>query len=98
MIFQDPTAPNARQTIYEAVAEGVRIQRVEGDEEQLVADALSRSGLPLPRASSPAIRTRSPAASASVVIAGAMVLNPGLLARTSRCPRSTHRCAARSSH
>ena len=41
MIFQDPTgALNARQTIYEAVAEGVRIQRIEGDEEQLVAEAL----------------------------------------------------------
>ena len=38
MIFQDPTGDlNARQTIYEAVDEGVRIQRVPGDEEQLVA-------------------------------------------------------------
>ena len=46
MIFQDPTgALNARQTIYEAVAEGVRIQKIEGDEEQLVADALGRAGL-----------------------------------------------------
>ena len=35
MIFQDPTgALNARQTIYEAVAEGVRIQQIPGDEEQ----------------------------------------------------------------
>ena len=41
MVFQDPTgALNARQTIYEAVAEGVRIQGVPGDEEQLVAQAL----------------------------------------------------------
>ena len=46
MIFQDPTgALNARQTLYEAVAEGMRIQGLEGDEEQLVADALSRAGL-----------------------------------------------------
>ena len=46
LIFQDPTgALNGRQTIYEAVAEGVRIQRVPGDEEQLVAEALSRAGL-----------------------------------------------------
>ena len=45
MIFQDPTgALNARQTIYEAVAEGVRIQGLPGDEEQLVAEALSRAG------------------------------------------------------
>ena len=34
MIFQDPTgALNARQTIYEAVAEGMRIQECAGDEE-----------------------------------------------------------------
>ena len=46
MVFQDPTgALNARQTVYEAVAEGLRIQKVEGDEEQLVAAALARSGL-----------------------------------------------------
>ena len=67
MIFQDPTgALNARQTLYEAVAEGIRIQGVEGNEEQLVADALS--GAPVcarRRASSRATRTRSRAASAS---------------------------------
>ena len=41
MVFQDPTgALNPRQTIYEAVAEGLRIQGVPGDEEQLVAEAL----------------------------------------------------------
>ncbi len=46
MIFQDPTgALNARQTLYEAVAEGIRIQGLEGNEEQLVADALARAGL-----------------------------------------------------
>ena len=34
MVFQDPTgALNPRQTIYEAVAEGLRIQSVAGDEE-----------------------------------------------------------------
>jgi len=42
MVFQDPTgALNARQTIYEAVAEGVRIQRLSGNEEELVALARS---------------------------------------------------------
>jgi peptide/nickel transport system ATP-binding protein len=81
MIFQDPTgALNARQTIYEAVAEGVRVQRIEGDEEQLVADALSRSGLRPPES----FFTRYPYEISGgqrqrVVIAGAMVLNPSLL-------------------
>jgi oligopeptide/dipeptide ABC transporter ATP-binding protein len=81
MIFQDPTgALNARQTIYEAVAEGVRIQGVEGHEEQLVADALARSGLRPPET----FFTRYPYEISGgqrqrVVIAGAMVLNPSLL-------------------
>ncbi len=81
MIFQDPTgALNARQTIYEAVAEGVRIQKVEGNEEQLVAGALSRSGLRPPES----FFTRYPYEISGgqrqrVIIAGAMVLNPGLL-------------------
>ena len=67
MIFQDPTgALNARQTIYEAVAEGVRIQKLPGNEEELVAEGLSRAGpAPAGAASSPATRTRSRAASAS---------------------------------
>src|SRR5262245_59088989 len=51
MVFQDPTASlNPRQTIYESVAEGLRIHDIhEGPggetEEQLVAQALSRAGL-----------------------------------------------------
>jgi oligopeptide/dipeptide ABC transporter ATP-binding protein len=81
MIFQDPTGSlNARQTIYEAVAEGVRVQQIEGDEEQLVADALSRSGLRPPES----FFTRYPYEISGgqrqrVIIAGAMVLNPSLL-------------------
>jgi oligopeptide/dipeptide ABC transporter ATP-binding protein len=81
MIFQDPTgALNARQTIYEAVAEGVRIQGIEGDEERLVADALARSGLRPPES----FFTRYPYEISGgqrqrVIIAGAMVLNPALL-------------------
>ena len=81
MIFQDPTgALNARQTIYEAVAEGVRIQKLPGDEEQLVAEGLSRAGLRPPER----FFTRYPYEISGgqrqrVIIAGAMVLNPSLL-------------------
>jgi oligopeptide/dipeptide ABC transporter ATP-binding protein len=81
LIFQDPTgALNARQTIYEAVAEGVRIQQIPGDEEALVAGALSRAGLRPPER----FFTRYPYEVSGgqrqrVVIAGAMVLNPSLL-------------------
>jgi peptide/nickel transport system ATP-binding protein len=46
MIFQDPTgALNPRHTIYEAVAEGVRIHKVAGEDPKLVAEALERAGL-----------------------------------------------------
>jgi peptide/nickel transport system ATP-binding protein len=81
MIFQDPTgALNARQTIYEAVAEGIRIQRVPGDEEQLVAEALSRAGLrPPERFFSLYPYEISGGQRQRVVIAGAMVLQPSLL-------------------
>ena len=81
IIFQDPTGSlNPRQTLYEAVAEGIRIQGVEGDEEQLVADALSRAGLRPPES----FFTRYPYEISGgqrqrVIIAGAMVLGPSLL-------------------
>ncbi len=81
MVFQDPTgALNARQTIYEAVAEGVRIQGLPGDEEQLVAQALARAGLRPPER----FFTRYPYEISGgqrqrVIIAGAMVLSPSLL-------------------
>jgi oligopeptide/dipeptide ABC transporter ATP-binding protein len=81
MIFQDPTgALNARQTLYEAVAEGIRIQGIKGDEEQLVADALSRAGLRPPES----FFTRYPYEISGgqrqrVIIAGAMVVGPSLL-------------------
>ncbi len=81
LIFQDPTgALNARHTIYEAVAEGVRIQQLKGDEAALVAEALSQAGLRPPES----FFTRYPYEVSGgqrqrVVIAGAMVLNPSLL-------------------
>ena len=46
VVFQDPMGSlNPRQSVYEAVAEGIRIHRMEGDEGQLVASALARAGL-----------------------------------------------------
>ncbi|CAN5725019.1 ABC transporter ATP-binding protein [soil metagenome] len=81
MIFQDPTgALNPRQTIYESVAEGLRIHRVHGDEEERVARALSQAGLRpperffllYPHEVSGGQRQR-------VVIAGALVLEPEVI-------------------
>jgi peptide/nickel transport system ATP-binding protein len=86
MVFQDPTASlNPRQTIYESVAEGLRIHRIHAGpngetEEQLVARALSRAGmrpperfyLLYPHELSGGQRQR-------VVIAGALVLDPTVI-------------------
>ena len=86
MVFQDPTAAlNPRQTIYESVAEGLRIHGISvGEnaltEEQMVARALSRAGLRpperfyllYPHELSGGQRQR-------VVIAGALVLDPEVI-------------------
>ena len=81
IIFQDPTgALNPRQTIYESVAEGLRIHRVPGDEQDRVAAALSSAGLRpperfflrYPHEVSGGQRQR-------VVIAGALALEPDLI-------------------
>jgi ABC-type microcin C transport system duplicated ATPase subunit YejF len=46
VVLQDPMgALNPRQSVYEAVAEGIRIHRLDGDEDELVARALARTGL-----------------------------------------------------
>ena len=81
MVFQDPTgALNPRQTIYESVAEGLRIHRVPGNEREQVAKALSNAGLRpperfflnFPHELSGGQRQR-------VVIAGALVLEPHMI-------------------
>ena len=46
VVFQDPMGSlNPRQSVYEAVAEGVRIHGLRGDEKEIVAQALARAGL-----------------------------------------------------
>ncbi|WP_345893846.1 ATP-binding cassette domain-containing protein [Nocardioides sp. TF02-7] len=46
MVLQDPAgALNPRHTVYESVAEGIRLHRLGGSEEQRVADALAAAGL-----------------------------------------------------
>jgi peptide/nickel transport system ATP-binding protein len=81
LVLQDPTgALNPRRTVYEAVAEGLRIHRVGGDERERVARALSQAGLRpaetyfarYPHELSGGQRQR-------VVIAGALALEPELI-------------------
>jgi oligopeptide/dipeptide ABC transporter ATP-binding protein len=81
MVFQDPTgALNPRQTIYDVVAEGLRIHKQEGDEKQRVMEALSRAGLRPPERFLPLYPHEiSGGQRQRVVIAGAMVMNPRLL-------------------
>jgi oligopeptide/dipeptide ABC transporter ATP-binding protein len=81
MIFQDPTgALNPRHTIYEIVAEGLRVRKDGEGEEAKVADALSRAGLrPAERFFGLYPHQISGGQRQRVVIAGAMVMEPRLL-------------------
>ena len=81
IVFQDPTgALNPRQTVYESVAEGLRIHRVPGQEERRVATALSSAGLrPPERFFLQYPHELSGGQRQRVVIAGALVLEPDLI-------------------
>lgn len=81
MVFQDPTAAlNPRQTIYEAVAEGLRIHGLSEGEEEKVAAALSMSGLrPPERFFGLYPYEVSGGQRQRVVIAGAMALDPWVI-------------------
>jgi len=80
LILQDPMGSlNPRMTVYESVAEGLRVHGV-ADEESRVADALSRVGMRPPER----FYTRYPHELSGgqrqrVVIAGALVLEPEIL-------------------
>jgi peptide/nickel transport system ATP-binding protein len=81
IVFQDPMgALNPRQSVYEVVAEGLRIQKLPGNEAVRVADALARSGLrPPERFIHLYPYELSGGQRQRVVIAGAMALQPSLL-------------------
>ncbi|MGW3242740.1 ABC transporter ATP-binding protein [Streptomyces sp. NPDC001070] len=81
LVLQDPSGSlNPRHTVYDAVAEGLRIHGVEGDEQELVAEALSRAGLrPAERFFLRYPHELSGGQRQRVVIAGALVLQPSVL-------------------
>jgi peptide/nickel transport system ATP-binding protein len=80
LVLQDPTGSlNPRHTVYEAVAEGVRIHRLD-NEEARVADALARCGMrPPERFFQRYPHELSGGQRQRVVIAGALVLEPSVL-------------------
>ena len=81
LILQDPSgALNPRHTVYEAVAEGLRVHGLHEGEEAKVADALSRAGLrPPERFYLRYPHELSGGQRQRVVIAGALVLDPEII-------------------
>jgi len=80
-VLQDPSASlNPKHTVYEAVAEGIRIHRLPGDERDRVAAALTQAELTPPERFFGAIpQELSGGQRQRVVIAGALALEPGYL-------------------
>ena len=81
LVQQDPSGSlNPRHTVYDAVAEGIRIHGGVVDEQAAVADALSRAGLrPPERLFLRYPHELSGGQRQRVVIAGAMALDPKVL-------------------
>ncbi|MFJ2741252.1 oligopeptide/dipeptide ABC transporter ATP-binding protein [Streptomyces sp. NPDC087440] len=81
LVLQDPSGSlNPRHTVYDAVAEGLRIHGYAGDEREAVAEALSRAGLrPPERFFLRYPHELSGGQRQRVVIAGALVLGPELI-------------------
>ncbi|WP_393077560.1 ABC transporter ATP-binding protein [Streptomyces sp. LN704] len=81
LVLQDPSGSlNPRHTVYDAVAEGLRIHGYGGDEQAAVAEALSRAGLrPPERFFLRYPHELSGGQRQRVVIAGALVLEPELI-------------------
>lgn len=81
LVLQDPSGSlNPRHTVYDAVAEGLRIHGYGGDEREAVAGALARAGLrPPERFFLRYPHELSGGQRQRVVIAGALVLEPELI-------------------
>ncbi|MER8237071.1 ABC transporter ATP-binding protein [Streptomyces sp. NPDC094049] len=81
LVLQDPSGSlNPRHTVYDAVAEGLRVHGYPGDEREAVAGALARAGLrPPERFFLRYPHELSGGQRQRVVIAGALVLGPELL-------------------
>jgi oligopeptide/dipeptide ABC transporter ATP-binding protein len=81
MVFQDPAgALNPRQTIYESVAEGLRVHGIHEKEEERVAAGLASAGLrPPERFFLRYPHELSGGQRQRVVIAGALVLEPEMI-------------------
>ncbi|WP_031087452.1 ABC transporter ATP-binding protein, partial [Streptomyces sp. NRRL WC-3549] len=81
LVLQDPSGSlNPRHTVYDAVAEGLRIHGYAGDEHTAVSDALARAGLrPPERFFLRYPHELSGGQRQRVVIAGALVLEPELI-------------------